>query len=275
MACAVDKGISMSRQNSRWLSPSGWNHRLLKVYSMAGSCGRLSAELDHGVRMRLPLRLHTHWWDGLHPDRDLFTFLVKHGGCRPGIFLDVGANIGIYSVMWGKATGRACLACEPVPSTAMACRSVLAMNGVPGEVVEVAASRSRTILDLTGYPGGANNRLVRERSMVSEGAPTIRVVAEPLDELVHARVSHDGVAAMKIDVEGQELDVLAGAEAIIRHFRPALVVECHCGSWEELGVNRRHFIEFVAGLGYSEIRERSGGQPDLAAAKSTLHLLCS
>ena len=50
---------------------------------------------------------------------------------------------------------------------------------------------------------------------------------------------------MKIDVEGHELDVLKGAKQTLTKYKPALVVECHCASWEMLGVSRQEFIDVI------------------------------
>jgi hypothetical protein len=83
------------------------------------------------------------------------------------------------------------------------------------------------------------------------------------------------VAAIKIDVEGQELEVLEGAVETIRRWKPRLVIKCHCASWDELNVDRRRFAELIDSFGYRHLADTSGASADLGTARRTVHLLCS
>jgi FkbM family methyltransferase len=221
----------------------------------------------------LPRELWRHWWQREHRDAPLFRFLA--GALpRPGVFLDVGANIGLYSLAWSMATARPHLAVEPVPETARLCREVLAMNGILPNVWEVAAGRTNGTTTLTAAGGGANNRSARERSKIGPATPLVNVVTAPLDDRF-GRAGPDAVAAIKIDVEGQELDVLEGVAATIRRWRPRLVIECHCASWDELKVDRRRFAELIGSFGYRHLLDPGGRPIDFREARWTVHLLCS
>jgi FkbM family methyltransferase len=197
-------------QRARWLTAAKWLERTHKGQDLLRNGGRgFSPVLFGDHALSLPRMLWRHWWYGEHEDAPLFRFLGD-ALPRPGIFLDVGANIGLYSAAWSMATARPHLALEPVPQTAALCREVLALNGIAANVWEIAAGRTHSTVTLTASGGGANNRWAREHSKVDVGTPLVDVVAAPLDELV-ARTGVDAVAAIKIDVEGQELEVLEGA----------------------------------------------------------------
>jgi FkbM family methyltransferase len=259
---------------ARWLGGAKWMERARKSQDLLRNRGRGFRPVlfdDHALS--LPRKLWRHWWHGEHPDAPLFRFLA---GALPGagIFLDVGANIGLYSAAWSMATARPHLALEPVPQTAALCREVLALNGIVANVWGIAAGRTHGTVTLTASGGGANNRWARDRSMVEAGTPLVDVVAAPLDDLV-AWASVQAVAAIKIDVEGQELEVLEGAIETIRRWKPRLVVECHCASWEELNVDRRRFAQLIDGFGYRYVAGPDGRSADLGKARRTVHLLCS
>jgi hypothetical protein len=52
-----------------------------------------------------------------------------------------------------------------------------------------------------------------------------RKLARPLDLIVTERFADRPITAMKIDVEGHELSVLAGASGIIARYRPMCLIE--------------------------------------------------
>jgi hypothetical protein len=65
-------------------------------------------------------------------------------------------------------------------------------------------------------------------------------------DTIWADAGEPGVAAAKIDVEGAELEVLAGAERLLDRCRPALVVEVSDETEPEV---RR----ILAGHGYADV----------------------
>jgi len=259
---------------ARWLGGAKWMERARKSQDLLRNRGRGFRPVlfdDHALS--LPRKLWRHWWHGEHQDAPLFRFLAG-APPGPGVFLDVGANIGLYSVAWSIATARPHLALEPVPETAALCREVLAMNGIVANVWEIAAGRTHGATTLTASPGGANNRSAREHSKVGPGTPLVDVVTAPLDDRF-ARGGADAVAAIKIDVEGQELEVLEGAIGTIRRWKPRLVLECHCASWDELNVDRCRFAELIDSFGYRHVAGRNNESVNLRKASRTVHLLCS
>jgi len=54
---------------------------------------------------------------------------------------------------------------------------------------------------------------------------------------------------VKIDVQGMEIDVIAGMEGLLREFAPKLVIELH------RGVERRRLLEALEVLGYDRRAE--------------------
>jgi FkbM family methyltransferase len=143
---------------------------------------------------------------------------------RPGaVAVDIGANLGEWSVPLARSIGRdgRLVAIEPSPEVAAAlARTMAANNFAQAEVIACALGEreGEAGLALNAEDSG-QSRLVR-----GPGAPSLRVRVRRLDDIVAER----GLARLdlvKIDVEGEEPAVLAGAEATIARFRPALVIE--------------------------------------------------
>jgi FkbM family methyltransferase len=138
----------------------------------------------------------------------------------PGdVFVDIGANIGFFSVLAAQNAGPAgrVIAFEPHPGAREIFRAAIAINHLGGtiEIVEAAV----------GAPGPRSTRLfLTDNSMLSstdpERAPlrddypftsAIDVPLVTLDSWLGSRRElAPRIAAIKIDVEGTEADVLAG-----------------------------------------------------------------
>ncbi|MFL5541196.1 MAG: FkbM family methyltransferase [Longimicrobiaceae bacterium] len=153
---------------------------------------------------------------------------------RPGaVALDVGANVGAYTLLLGRWVGPEgrVYAFEPSPETFQGLTRHLALNGLGGTVVPVAAAVSRAAGRGTLSGGGVSggNRLDAAGS-----GPAVEMVS--LDGFCE----REGIVPsfIKIDVEGAELDVLCGARETIRRAGPklALFVEMHPTIWREMGI---------------------------------------
>lgn len=220
--------------------------------------------------MALPIGAHRRFWTGVSNDADLIQFLA-HALPDRGLFLDIGANIGIYSAsLWRlRGTDIRGVAFEPVASTLELLQSTFELNSVPFVIERTAISDRVGQLTLSGYGNGVNNFWVKN----DDGRhPTMKVPTIPLDDWCAgdpARVP----GAMKIDVEGHELAVLQGGRQTFRAHRPALVMECHAASWDELGVSRGDLDDEVRAIGYKRVCDRKGRQVDFFAARETFHLL--
>ncbi len=129
----------------------------------------------------------------------------------PDEILDVGANIGWFSLLAGAAAPRARLtAIEANPKMAAILRANLALNGTVAEVIEQAASAQRG--EATWYQSPSDMSGTLDPSFNAQVALTRTVQTTTLDHLVAGR---GGRMLLKIDVEGHEPEVLAGAQGLL------------------------------------------------------------
>jgi len=251
-----------------------WKNRLKKGVAIIKGRGRsLSVQMLPDITIQLPLSAHRHYWQGVHDDGPLLNFLAQ-ALPQNGVYFDIGANIGIYgAALWASKLGQIkVVAFEPIAATLAVLKEVMALNQVDAQIEPVALSNDSGVLTLSAYENGANNFWVKDAE--SHQIPTTSVPKMTLDEWCSRHpviIPH----AIKIDVEGHELDVLKGAQQTLRTHKPALVIECHCASWEELEVSRQEFIDVINSLGYRQITDRKGEVINLLTYPSTIHLLCS
>jgi len=229
----------------------------------------LKVQIVRDVELELPLGAHRSYWTGVSPDADLIEFLAR---TLPdgGLFLDVGANIGVYGASLWKLRGRVRgTAFEPIPTTQALLESTFALNNVPFSLERIAVSDRAGTLNLSAYEHGLNNFWIKN----DDGChPTLQVPTVPLDEWCSDNPERVP-SAIKIDVEGHELAVLQGARRTLRTHRPALVIECHAAAWDGLGVSRPALEEEVRAIGYRRVCDRDGRDVDYLHSQKTFHLL--
>ncbi len=165
---------------------------------------------------------------GGHPGMEAGTFepeevdLVTRELAEAEVFVDVGANIGLYTCLARRA-GRHTIAIEPHSENLRILFFNLAANRWSDvEVFPMAVSAAPGIKDLYGSGTGAS--LVSQWAHNSAGDQRA-VPVSTLDIVVGARFG-DKKLLIKIDVEGAELDVLDGAAGLLaRRPRPTWLVE--------------------------------------------------
>lgn len=130
---------------------------------------------------------------------------------KPAIFLDVGANIGLYACVLGRQrVVPKILALEPDRENFARLQANVELNELSDIVDARPAAAAASAGTLTLVPSGKANRGMSRIEAGAQGGYDVAAVA--LDEVVPLR---DGVIALKIDVEGFEAQVLTGAERLL------------------------------------------------------------
>ncbi len=191
----------------------------------------LLRELPGGEVVRVfPQYDHLTW----NPDEyQAFRKVVKPGM----VALDVGANVGAYSMLLGRwvgSTGRV-FAFEPEPELFQGLVRHVTLNHLAGVVIPVgvAVSESCTTARFLRSSTTGEGRLAVGADV---DRATVAVRTTTIDEFcAKERIAPDFI---KIDVEGSELSVLRGARNTIRA-RPGLplFVEMHPSAWPTIGVS--------------------------------------
>jgi FkbM family methyltransferase len=138
------------------------------------------------------------------------------------IAIDIGANIGSTSLLlssWFKEVH----AFEPHPTTySTLCKNVEANKVLcPNIIIQNAA-----VSNFTGVTHISDNTYSVTNSIGEVGIP---VEVKTLDSL-----NLSNIGLIKIDVEGEETNVLLGAAEILRRENPLIVIETHFSKNDEI-----------------------------------------
>jgi len=150
---------------------------------------------------------------------------------KEGIFLDVGANVGKYSVIIGNQLGKngKVFAFEPEPSNLKAFKKNLKLNKLINvSIIPLACSDKKGRLKLY-----LNENNSGGHSLIEKQTHFIGVEVDTLDNLIE-KYKIKKVDLIKIDVEGGEVGVLTGAKKILRKDHPKIIFE----AWNEKCLNR-------------------------------------
>jgi FkbM family methyltransferase len=145
---------------------------------------------------------------GLHEFTDM-AFLL-HYLREDDLFLDVGANVGAYTVLASGVRGAHSIAAEPSPEAFRHLRDNIRLNGIEGRVqaLNVGLAAAPGSLRFTTSLDTVNHVLARDET---GPADAIEVPVTTVDALSERRAP----AVIKVDVEGFETEVFAGARAAL------------------------------------------------------------
>lgn len=168
--------------------------------------------------------------------------------------LDVGANIGFYTVAGAKklTTGRL-LAAEPTSEAFNRLRENVARNGVGDRVILFKGmigstrgeGRIHFIPGIEEYSSMGIPDHVETRGKQFE---TEVVPIERIDDLVALHKLRP--ALLKVDVEGAEFSVLSGAQRTISRYRPVVISEIWCKRTRADGHSGKEIIKMFEDLDF-------------------------
>ena len=157
-----------------------------------------------------------------------FVFIGKT--LMPGmVFVDGGANDGLYAMLAGRYVGHSgrVLAVEPSSRECQRLRANVALNQLDNVLLEQAAlgeEPGESHLAVAGIGREVLNALLPRHESDSTEARGESVRVETIDSLVR-RHRLERVDVIKLDIEGSEVDALLGANETLARFEPILLVE--------------------------------------------------
>lgn len=189
-----------------------------------------------------------NWYCGLHEVDDMA--FVLHVLRNNDLFVDIGANIGSYSIL-SSVTGANVVAVEPIPSTFFNLEQNICLNRLEGIIGSdcIGVSASGGVLRFTSGRDCVNHVLADGE----EATDAIEVTVTTLDQLLGDRKP----AVIKIDVEGHEKSVLMGGGEVLNNPELLAVIMETNGSGARYGTEDDELIRIMENFGFS----RTGYDP--------------
>ena len=147
---------------------------------------------------------------------------VLHALTPEILFIDVGSNLGAYSILASKVVGAKSIAFEPLPNTAKRLHEQLQLN----EIECLVTIMNCGVGSQSGVLAFTNSEDTRNRvSFKGDHGEVTQVPVVTLDSVIN----HASPMILKIDVEGYEHEVLKGAEVLLSSGNVlAILIEVNC-----------------------------------------------
>ncbi|BCX15615.1 MAG: hypothetical protein KatS3mg097_507 [Candidatus Parcubacteria bacterium] len=163
----------------------------------------------------------------IRDDIDLMTLLADEGideffKIRDKIFLDIGAHIGKYSILYSDFYEKI-YAFEPEPDNFNLLKENIRLNNLKGKIFpfQLALSDKTSKIEFYLSPYSVANSLIK-----NEGYKKILVDTITLDEfLKQEKINFNNISCIKIDVEGAEDMVIKGMEKSFSFLRCKIIIE--------------------------------------------------
>lgn len=166
---------------------------------------------------------------------------------QPGeMFVDIGANVGVYTILAAKNAGASVVSFEPIPSTFDNLRRNVDENGVMEQVelMRYGVGDKPGMLRFTASMDAINH--VMRDDEAADGASVVEVPVGTLDELLRGKEP----VLFKIDVEGYEWPVLNGATSMLAApSLKALIIELN-GSGLQYGFDEGKIHDLLGSYGF-------------------------
>lgn len=213
----IDTELVVRRRGTRWaLNPADFVHQDV---------------FWHGTK---------DFWDVWHLKRLL---------AADSLVVDIGSNFGYYAIHLARTLGNEsrALAFEPMPHIYARLSRNIALNNLAEQVtaLQVGLSDAAGEAKMAARQGNSGSAQIG-----ADAADLTTVRIETLDGLWPGLAGARAADFIKIDVEGHEPRVLAGARGVLEQHQPIVLLEVDPPRLEEAGSSPAALAAFFGALGY-------------------------
>lgn len=188
---------------------------------------------------------------------------VLHFLREDDLFIDIGANIGSYTVLGASEIGAETISIEPVPQTFKTLKANIALNNVENntKALNIGLGSKKGRLKFTSSLDAINHVATEQET------DTIDVQVETFDDII----SIAKPTLIKIDVEGFETEVLKGMEKALMNLNlKGIIIELN-GSGKRYGYNEDEIHDKLLSHDFNPFRYSPFERKIVNAEKTSSH----
>jgi FkbM family methyltransferase len=173
-------------------------------------------------------------------------FFVLHSLNTDDVFVDIGANVGIFSILAAGEKGANVISIEPIKKTYDILQANVKLNNLESKIqtLNIGISDSKGVLNFVSEHGTINHVV---SDLEKNHSKTESVFVDSLDNICEKTTP----LILKIDVEGFETNVINGAKNIIENiFLKAIIIELN-GLGIRYGFNEIKIHDYLINQGFN------------------------
>ena len=253
---------------NEWLQSRFWSCvvKARQHYARCRPALEIETTIEGDIRVRALLSDHIEaqlYWQG-YQEADLGVLrLIRRHLPRDGVFVDIGANIGSFTLVAARLAGRGRVhAFEPSAHHFSRLSRNVGLNRFDNVVLNRAGlsdCEGEADLFLPCSSGVMNNSGAASLFSPQGNLNVERVDLLRFDDYV-LKSGIDRIDLVKIDIEGAEHAALKGASEALARFRPIVLMELDLDNLRRAGCEPSRILEFWARLGYRVGRIEASGE---------------
>ena len=180
------------------------------------------------------------------PELQAVKKLLKEGD----VFIDAGANIGLFSLYASRWVGKSgmVISFEPLSVNYSSLTNHIQLNNLTNIKPEQLALGNKNGLVAIVFDPDEKNRGMASTAQTGKGLKEkIRMVT--LDAYLQGK-NFNRIDFIKIDIEGQEYAALTGMYNTLKKYKPALLIEVL--EDKDIAGNEQNIHQYLADLGYKK-----------------------
>lgn len=212
--------------------------------------------LNKGVKRKIngfSVRFPSRWSRYFEADYEKENIGFLKRVIKPGdVIIDIGAHLGLFSVISSQLAGKAgkVYAFEPSPDTYEALQQVIRLNSGNSQVYcfhqAVSDRKGEAVFYLSKDAGSNSNSLVQKHQM---NRKSISVSCTSLDDFAKDHLLQN-INLVKIDAEGSELQVIRGSIHSLKNYRPFVILAVHPRLMQNNGDEPLALYQSIVDAGY-------------------------
>jgi FkbM family methyltransferase len=236
------------------------------------TAGETRCQLPGGAMISADLREHVQRWIYFFGAYEQESVAWFRSALRPGMtVLDIGANVGQYSLIAGSDVGPhgRVHSFEPNPGTFRRLSANIELNGFR-HVTAHRLALSDTAGTATLYVPTHDNMGEASLQQFDPGAASTTTPTLTADEWMETADlgTTPRIDVIKIDVQGFETKVIQGARGLLARFTPTVLCEFEDRWLKMAGSSSVELKELFTSLGYTPHRITPGGLAAVAMEES-------
>lgn len=251
--------------------PRLWGYvvKIRKHYAHSQPPLEIETVFEGDIKVRTLLSDHIEaqlFWQGFQEADEGVLRLIKRHLPPDGIFIDIGANIGSFTLVAARIAPRGKVhAFEPSDHHFRRLSNNVALNHFGNVALNKLGLSDKTesaTLFLPSLSGEMNNS--GAASLYSaNNAPGMQVTEQvqliALDDYVQKN-GINRIDLIKIDIEGAEFDALKGSIETLKRFRPIVLMELDMDNMQRAACSPNEILDFWRALNYRVGRIRNSGE---------------